>query len=171
MSAVASKVVGEVESFRAQVGMIAESVRVNCAGVTHVESLIQPRPAGNCLNWVVGHLLWVYEITLPMLGEESVLGAGVLERYIRGTEPLREGAEALEFGELLGAWEEAGRRLDAGLARLTAEDLGGSASKHPGGDPGENVRSLLSGILFHQAYHAGQTGVLRRLIGREGAIP
>jgi uncharacterized damage-inducible protein DinB len=24
--------------------------------------------------------------------------------------------------------------------------------------------------MFHQAYHTGQTAVLRRLIGREGAI-
>jgi hypothetical protein len=171
MSAVAAKGAGEVENFRAQVGLIAESVRVNCAGVTHAESLVQPHPAGNCLNWVVGHLLWVFEITLPMLGEEPVLGAGALERYIRGSEPLREEAEALGFRALMDAWEEAARRLDAGLARLTVEEMAGSASKHPGAEPGESIRSLLSGVLFHQAYHAGQTGVLRRLIGKEGAIP
>ena len=34
----------------------------------------------------------------------------------------------------------------------------------------EAVGSLLAGLLFHEAYHVGQTGVLRRLIGMDGAL-
>jgi uncharacterized damage-inducible protein DinB len=29
---------------------------------------------------------------------------------------------------------------------------------------------VLATVFFHQAYHAGQAGVLRRVAGREGAI-
>jgi hypothetical protein len=32
------------------------------------------------------------------------------------------------------------------------------------------VRSLLATVAFHQAYHAGQTGTLRRVVGKSGAI-
>ncbi len=99
------------------------------------------------------------------------LAAGARERSARGTPPLRDAAEALDLGELVDAWDECARRLDAGLARLTAEAVDRPALSHPGASPGETVRSLLSGILFHQAYHAGQLGTLRRFVGKEGAIP
>jgi uncharacterized damage-inducible protein DinB len=39
------------------------------------------------------------------------------------------------------------------------------------GELTETVRSLLGTILFHQAYHSGQTGLLRRIAGKPGAIP
>jgi uncharacterized damage-inducible protein DinB len=32
------------------------------------------------------------------------------------------------------------------------------------------VRSLLSLVMFHQAYHVGQSGLLRRIAGKEGKI-
>lgn len=32
------------------------------------------------------------------------------------------------------------------------------------------MRSILATVLFRQAYHAGQTGILRRLAGKEEAI-
>ena len=44
------------------------------------------------------------------------------------------------------------------------------APHSPSGNPDETVRSLLTTVFFHQAYHAGQTALLRRIAGREGAI-
>ena len=29
----------------------------NLAGITHEESFVRPAPAGNCLNWVLGHIV------------------------------------------------------------------------------------------------------------------
>lgn len=170
MSTAAPEAVSGVEVFRDQARITAEIVRLNVDGVMQVESLFQPRPAGNSLNWVVGHLVWVYELTLPSLGEEPVLGADALKRYARGTTPLSDAAEALDLGDLMAAWDETSRRVDAGLLRLTAAALDGPATDYPGAGPDETVRSHLSGILFHQAYHAGQLGTLRRLIGKEGAF-
>ncbi len=69
------------------------------------------------------------------------------------------------------AWDEATRRIDAGLAGLAPEALDQPAPHSPGNNPNETVRSLLSVTFFHQAYHAGQTGILRRIAGKEGAIP
>jgi hypothetical protein len=170
MRTAAPEAVSGVEVFRDQARITAGIVHLNVAGVTQSESLFQPRPAGNCLNWVVGHLVWVYELTLPSLGEELVLAVGALERYARGGAPLSDAAEALDLDELMGAWDEASRRIDAGLLRLTAAALDAPAADYPGAGPDDTVRSHLSGILFHQAYHAGQLGTLRRLIGKEGAF-
>lgn len=145
-------------------------VRANLAGLTHDESLIQPRPGGNCLNWVVGHLLSVYNSTLPLLGQQPVLEKSALARYERGSAPLEGPGEAREFGELVAAWDTATERIDTGLAGLTNDVLDRPAPFSPSKDPNETVRSLLTTVLFHQAYHAGQTAVLRRLVGKEGAI-
>ncbi len=78
---------------------------------------------------------------------------------------------ALELRDLLAGFDEASRRFDAGLAGVNPETLDQLAPGSPSGNPNETVRSLLSTIAFHQAYHAGQTGLLRRLAGKEGAIP
>lgn len=165
-------VLSEVEVFRQQARMAHAVVRMNTEGITHEESLVQPQPEGNCLNFVVGHLMSVYDQALGLVGQEPVLGVEALQRYMRGSPPLRDPAEAMDFGALMAAWDTASERFDAGLAALTPEvmerPMPGPDSK---GELTETVRSLLSIILFHQTYHAGQTGLLRRIIGREGAIP
>lgn len=170
MTRAAPQTLSEVEVFRHQVRTVRDVVRLNLDGLTHEESLIQPRPAGNCLNWVLGHLLCVYTDTLPMLGQEPVMKEGALKRYARGTPPLRDPAEALDFRRLMAAWDQTTERIDAGLASLTPEVLDRPAPYSPGNDPDETVRSLLTLTCFHQAYHAGQTALLRRIAGKEGAI-
>lgn len=170
MSTTASKTRSDIEVFRHQAEMVDNVVRRNVDGITHAESLVQPRPAGNCLNWVVGHLLWTYDYNLPMLRQEPVAGRDALKRYARGASPLRDPADAMGFDELMSAWDEAAARTEAGLTGLTAEALDRPAPFSPDEDPDETVRSLLIGILFHQAYHAGQLGVLRRIVGKDGAI-
>lgn len=170
MTPAASASLSEVEVFRHQVGMIRTVVRLNVDGVSQEESLIQPAPAGSCLNWVVGHLACIYNKVLPLVGQEPVADAATLKRYDRGAPPIRDGAEALELRDLMDAFEKASDRIDAGLAALPAEVLDRKAPESPSGNPDETVRSLLSTVFFHQAYHAGQLGLLRRIAGKEGAI-
>ncbi|HYU31185.1 MAG TPA: DinB family protein [Thermoanaerobaculia bacterium] len=170
MTTATSEAVREVEVFRSQAGAIDKVLQLNLAGVTQEESLIQPHPGGNCLNWVAGHLLCIYNDTLPLLGQQPVMEKGALKRYARGTPPLEGPAEALELRDLLAGFEEATRRIGAGLATLTPEVLDRPAPHSPTNNPDETVRSLLTVVFFHQAYHTGQTGLLRRLAGKEGAI-
>ncbi len=37
-------------------------------------------------------------------------------------------------------------------------------------DEKETIGSLMAGMAFHEAYHCGQLGVLRRMAGAEGII-
>jgi len=76
----------------------------------------------------------------------------------------------LELSELLNICEKALERIDVGLANLTPERLDEKAPVSPTNNPNETVRSLLAIVGFHQAYHAGQLGVLRRIAGKPGAI-
>ena len=160
----------EVDLWRHQTRMVRDTVNVNTRGLTHEESLVEPRPAGNRLNWVLGHLMWVYDGFLPLLKQEPVLGQPALKDYARGAPPLGRGADVIEFARLLAAWNQASERVDAGLAGLDPEILDRPVPNSPSGDPDETIRTLVTTVMFHQAYHAGQTAVLRRIAGREGAI-
>lgn len=162
--------IGEVEVYRQMGRSIHGVVRRNAEGFSEQESLIQPQPEGNCLNWVVGHLVHIYDSILPMLGRDPVMEAERTKRYERGSAPLREGNEAVGTAELMTAWDEAAKRIDAGLAELTTDRLDDKAPFSPSNNPNETVRTLLTTVFFHQAYHAGQTGLLRRIAGKPGAI-
>lgn len=170
MNAAELGIAAEVEIFRHQVGVTGKVVKLNLENISHEESLIQPEGGMNCINWVVGHLVCIYNNVLPMLGQEQVFETEAIKRYARGSKPLREAAEALELQRLIAAWDEASKRIDAGLANLTPEALNGPAPFSPGNDPKETISSLLSLVCFHQAYHAGQLGILRRAVGKQGAI-
>ena len=160
----------ELQSYRQLAEMANAVIGMNVAGITHEESLMRPQPAGNCLNWVIGHLLWAYNNLLPGLGQEPVLPPGSLDRYKRGQPPLERDGDAIEFGTLLGAWTEAAARVDMGLAALAPEALDAPGVTTGSDARDETYRVSLNTLMFHQAYHAGQTGVLRRLVGRAGAI-
>jgi hypothetical protein len=161
---------GEITVLRQQTGMSQYVVKINLDGITQEESLIQPDPAGNCLNWVVGHLIAIYQHALPLLGQEPVIPAARIDRYDRGSPALRARGEAIDIGELLAAFDECSRRFDAGLAALDPETLGERAPFSPSDNPNETIGSLLTTFAWHQAYHTGQTGVLRRIAGKPGAI-
>jgi hypothetical protein len=170
MTATAAAPTAEAAGFLYQAGLIRQVVRMNVDGFTHDESLIQPSPAGNCLNFVVGHLLWVYDGALATLGEEPVMEPGALDRYARGAPPITDAAEAIELGTLLAAWDTACERIDSALATLTPEFLDQHAPSSPTSNPDETNRTLLGTLFFHQAYHIGQMGLLRRIAGKQGAL-
>jgi uncharacterized damage-inducible protein DinB len=159
----------EIEVLRQQARATERVIRLNVEGISHEDSLIQPQPAGNCLNWVIGHLVSAYESIFPLLGQEPVMGEGRLKPYARHSSPLKHSAEAVPFEELLAAFGKASERVDAGLAGLAPKKLDDPAPYSPTNNPKETVRSHLASISFHQAYHAGQTGLLRRVTGKPGA--
>jgi hypothetical protein len=170
MSMTATERSGGVESIRYQAQMIGQVVRINVDGITHQESLVQPEPGGNCLNWIMGHLVWAYTGALPLVRETPKRSQDSLSQYARGGPPLTDASRAVNFEELLALWDDCTKRMDEGLARFPVETLSQPAPRSPTGNPNETIGSLLATVMFHQAYHTGQTAVLRRLIGKAGAI-
>jgi hypothetical protein len=165
-----SSIASQIAMLRRQGQGVSRTVTTNLQGISHEESLIQPHPGGNCLNWVLGHLLSIYNQLLPLLGQQPATDPATIERYKRGSQPITRPEEARRFDELLAEWDETVKRVDAGIAALTPEQMEKPAPPGPPLEPGDKVRDVLSVVLFHQGYHAGQTGVLRRLAGKEGAI-
>jgi uncharacterized damage-inducible protein DinB len=159
-----------IDSLRQQAGMTRAMVRMNTDQISDEESLIQPQPAGNCLNWVLGHLLTTYNSSLPLLGQPRVAEPEELAHYARGSEPITGASEALPLHRLGELWNLAADRFDAGLATLSADRLREPSAFSPTGNPNETIGSLLVTVLFHQSYHSGQLGLLRRLTGKPGAV-
>lgn len=159
-----------LDVLRRQAHLVDRVVRLNLEDLTHEESLAAPSRAGNCFNWVLGHLLSTYEDVLPLLGQKPVTAEGDLDRYARGEPALEDGTEALDLERLEELWSAVAARIDEGLSELPPEHLDRPAPFSPGNDPEETLGSLLTVVLFHQSYHAGQTGLLRRVAGKPGAI-
>ena len=87
MTRTAPVTVSEIDLWRQQTHITRDVVGINVAGLTHQDSLVQPRPGGNRLNWVLGHLLWAYNGILPLLGQKQVIDEESLKRYARGAPP------------------------------------------------------------------------------------
>lgn len=170
MTETAPGTMSEVDGFRHMARLTDIVLHANVAGVSQEESLAQPRPGGNCLNWVVGHLVCIGNNALPVFGQEPVVEPGSLSRYDRGSAPITNPADAMDIGELMRIWDQIVPRVDAGLSTLRGEAMARPAPFSPSGDPDETVGSLVATVIFHQTYHAGQTGVLRRVAGKEGVI-
>lgn len=143
------------------------ALKMNLEGLTHEESLVQPQPAGNCLNWIVGHILANRAGILGLLGKDAVWNEEEAEPYERGSEPLKEPRKAASLEDLVAMLETSQKSILAGLSEISDEALRAPA---PSGKEGETVETGLAGLVFHEAYHVGETGILRRLLGHEGAI-
>jgi uncharacterized damage-inducible protein DinB len=141
------------------------SLERNLDGVTDAESLQPPAEGGNCVNWLVGHLLWsrnrVHELlrAAPAWPERF----GPSDSYHRGVTGFNPD-EAVPLGELRAAMAESQAIVVDSLQRVDDRRLSERATDKM------TVGEQLAFLGFHEGYHAGQVGLLRRLLGRTGAI-
>ena len=148
-------------------GVNYQVLQKNLDGVTHEESLLQPGGGGNCLNWVLGHIIATRDNAIQLLNQVPIWSKETAGIYKRGSEPIRDGSHALPLEKLVSDLERSQERLVAGLAKVSEPELRAPA---PDKSAAETVGETLFVLQFHEAYHAGQTGLLRRMAGHEGAI-
>ena len=136
----------------------------NLADITHEESLVHPSPAGNCLNWVLGHVVATRNVVMDTLGEPRIWNADLASPYQRGARPPLAATCATPLGDILAALDASQQTIVGRLATMTEKDLARSVN-----DQG-TVGDWLARLSFHESYHLGQCGLLRRLLGKDGAI-
>lgn len=140
------------------------ALHANVEGLSDEDALVQPKPDGNCLNWVVGHIVASREGFMALVGAGSFWDAASTERYKRGAAPIREAGEGAPLGGLLADLDRSQERLMAWL-NATPETTWETPLENWG-----TVGKALFFFQFHEAYHVGQTGLLRRMVGKKGAI-
>ena len=143
-------------------------LHANAAGLTHNESLRAPEPAGNCLNWVLGHIVATRHAILKLVRQEGWWPAETVDLYKRGSVRLSADSPVRRWESLLEDFDRSQALLSDALDRMTPEDLSAPGGKAPTGDV--DLAGRLAFLQFHEAYHIGQIGVLRRLAGKDGAI-
>ena len=136
-------------------------------GLTHQESLLQLPFRGNCLNWVLGHIVVHRDKMLTMLGEERVWTEEQSALYGRDSAPITEdnSDKALPFVEIMAAFEKSHARLIAVLEGATPAEL----EIIPEGSK-STISKKLAFWYFHESYHTGQTEYLRQLAGKNDKV-
>jgi len=136
----------------------------NLEGVTHEESLISPEPAGNCLNWVLGHILATRNRLLPLVGVEPIWPRENAFLYSGRDEAQWSTTRAFHLDAIKTDLARSQQQLLAALDNLPASAL--STPTETGGQLGD----VLGFFHFHESYHGGQVALLRRILGRPGVI-
>jgi uncharacterized damage-inducible protein DinB len=155
----------QVLAFQFQIGSFV--FERNLADVDHEESLVAPRPGGNTINWIVGHVVRTRNQALALLGDAPLFDDTEFDQYgAGGLDPNR----AIRLEELRRRFDVLGPAIGSALAKVTAEQLAEKAPFSPTANPNETIGTLLASIAFHEAYHLGQTGLSRRLLGKPGAL-
>ena len=125
----------------------------------------QPGGQGNSIMWIVGHITQTRAGLLSLLGDRASTGWGELFR--RGAQ--RQDASAYpEPQAIKAAGIDFSTRLRAKLATITEDELAAPVT----GVKLPNVNTVVDALAFfafHEAYHVGQLGYVKKALGY-GAI-
>jgi uncharacterized damage-inducible protein DinB len=136
----------------------------NLDGITHEESFIEPQPAGNCLNWVLGHMVATRNRLLPLVGAPQIWPREQAYRYSGRDGADWSRANAMHLDSIKTDLARSQQQLLTALESMSDKDLGA-----PSYD-GRPLAEVVGFFCFHETYHAGQIALLRRVIGKAGVI-
>lgn len=146
----------DIEIVKVQITSAYKVILMNTEGITNEEAMIFPNGEANCMNWVLGHLIYIRNAFLNILGEEPVWDSERFSCYNRGEIPLNRKDEFVTFKALQSYLKDSQEKLEAKLNSME--------SFNP-----ENIEDIAT-LSFHETYHSGQLGYLRRILGKPGAI-
>ena len=124
----------------------------NLEGIDHSESLKVPAEGVNSINWLTGHIVGTRDAVLEFLGAERLCSDEFYEIYKQGTVNF-DAEKGRDLEELKEMYKKGQEEILKGLENASDENI-------------ENA-----GFYgFHEAYHVGQLGVVRKLLGKEGQL-
>ena len=121
----------------------------------------QPGGQGNSIMWIVGHITQTRAGMLSLLGDRASTGWGELFR--RGAQ--RQDPSAYPDPQAIkSVGIDLSKQLQAKLATITGEELAApvTAVKLPNVN---TVADALAFFAFHEAYHVGQLGYVKKALG------
>ena len=121
--------------------------------------------AGHDPRWIAGHLAATRNRAAALMGW-PVAGAPWEAAFGRGTSPADLPAD-LDMASVLAAFHAAGAAMASGWEALTVEAMAVPLGRTlPDGS--DTVGGAIRFLAWHEAYHLGQLGLLRRLAGKPG---
>lgn len=153
-----------------QLELSSKVLDMNTKDVSHEESLVTPPKGGSCLNQVVGHMTRTRNMALGNMGQKSPYPMEDFNPYDDRTGVPFSRENALPFDELRRRYKAMQEPLVSAIKGMPPEVLAAKPPRPFTGEPNETVGSNLATLVFHECYHVGQTGVLRRVAGKPGVI-
>jgi hypothetical protein len=145
-------------------------VEMNTADISHEESLVTPPRGGSCLNQIVGHLTRTRNMALGTMGQKSPYPMEEFDPYDDRTGVRFTRENALPFDELRRRFKAMQEPLVRAIKGMSPEVMASPPPRRITGAPDETVGTNLATFVFHETYHVGQTGVLRRVAGKPGVV-
>ena len=146
----------------------SKALEFNLKGLVTQDLTKAPVEGGNCLAWMLGHILASRNAMLEVMRKESYWPKELSERFARGSEAVTASEEALPSAERFREDLDASyQKIVEALGDVRNERLAEPAPFSPLKIEGETVGGLLASLVFHESYHVGQTGVMRRILGKE----
>jgi len=143
-------------------------IKLQTAGLSHADSLIQTPYKINCMNWVLGHIAVSRDNVMRLIGAEPLLSETETLRYKTESDPITEdGADIMQLEKLLEVLTTGQTRIETALDALSEADLSDEIQV------GERMIPLgtrLHGFYFHDTYHTGQTDLLRQIAGANDKV-
>ncbi len=136
-------------------------IKANTAGLSHADSLTQPPVPGNCINWVVGHIVLYRNRVLKILGKPPVFDEVTTTRYARDSKPVlgdESGIGILE--DMLDALEESQEQIAVAMKSLSPDD---AQKAWTFGEFNMTAAEWMLFLLRHEAYHTGNLELLREV--------
>lgn len=139
-----------------QLDLIKRSIHMNLEGISNEESC-KSAPGGNSMNWIMGHLIANTEAIFASAGiKDEIKDIKKYDAlYDRGTENVNCD-NAIHLSELLDVYDTLHDKL---MKHLEEYEF-----------PNDDDHRIVARLVFHEAYHDGQLGTLRRVIGKDSAL-
>ena len=146
--------------FKANTDLVAKATE----GISPEQWFLKPCDASNHLMWVMGHMVWARGNLLKTLGSDGALPWA--SQFARGAKP----ADIVKFpavDEVRKAWSDVSARLNTSLAEVPAEVL---EKPHDKPTFDGKVGGFVAFLAFHETYHVGQVGYLRKWLGHSPLV-
>ena len=134
------------------------------SGLSQADSLLQPQPGGNCLNWVIGHLLTNQLEIIEAMGGTPPFDSTLIARYDRDSDPIRgEEKGVLAMDVMVSMHDQTHQIINDLLNTMKQEDF---EKEILIGERKIKLGWRVFFLHFHYTYHIGQLEYLRQLAGK-----
>ena len=143
--------------FKANTDLVSKAIN----DVTPEDWFRKPGDDSNHLMWVMGHLVVHRGMTLKLLGGQWETSWAPL--FARGAQRVGD-EEYPSSDEMKTAWQQVSADLVTAVRNAPTDLLSNAAAQGSPSFDGK-VSGNVAVLAFHDAYHAGQVGYLRKWLG------
>jgi len=140
-----------------------EAINQQLEGITHSDSVKQPPFGGNCIHWILGHLVVARCNFLMLLDVPSIWDMPQCRRCIPGSVPVTGESNSVPLDSLLADLDRTQELLLIALARVPMQDI--LLIKQD-----QTIGEHLVSYYGHESYHLGQLEILRQMVDKEGGV-